>query len=678
MLATTGSKSSIPKIPLLKWHRQTSRSFKDMTSDGVANIVSEAVLDNELEAPLATEVSSDQAQAVHRMFVMYVQYAVSQRKLWSRLSLKEKKEQGLVFDNRRTGYLHQLVHHGLVLPSGYTIEISGSTRGSFNEQGKAASIELVVTLVEQDDPSLLDIPKKRGRPVRSENMIVYRLARVFYKGNVTYQLSVKGSGLFLLQGNTDYALPNRMRPNKSVDNKPADMPTELFLFLSTMRAPFQFLQNLATVAVTMGLGTTEQRKAVAAVPKLIRGLSNTDLQIRGFTFTRYIDFTRLFGQDEVNTIPNSRQLFLKSLFLIYDVAKANRLGFVNNGLKTYKGIKAETTFEHEYLQRFKDLGEDDEADQRSKAGLPHTPDDKAPGSDKSWVKHLGSAGSLYSVRLTKIDGRQASRSTNIATSIYFSMPKVVDRGKLGLSASGADYLQKNCLRVRFTVYSHFLRKNRIASLQDLIDYLCPDKELTTFRSNLDKLFLRVLHGYDYFYWSGLRWQNVARKSARDAFLERLDQDETIPAKVKRVLNIWLGVDPASDPDLTSLFNIVTRVYTPDSWINIKDGRPLDKEVEHDLQAKTRKLRDLVLETFGVDMNYPLAFHITVLEAFRNSTLHALYYSGDPESQEYNKARKLEYSSLKRVSVAAVQHLANKQVWHALPMTMRKRQLVTEI
>lgn len=640
------------QLPILKWHRQTHETFRDMETTGVANIVSEAVLDNELEAPLSTEVSRSDAMALHAMFSMYSQYASERHKQWAQLSPKERRKAGLGFDNHRTGYLHNLVTEGkLQVPSGFTLELSSSTRGSFGDLDKTAYIELAILLVPLDDETLLEKPKSRGRPRKTtNNTIVYRLARTFYTQTAKYSLSVKGSGLFLLQGNTDYALPSKISAKST-----QGLPTELYLFLSTMRAPFTFLQGLAEAAVALELGNTAQRKRIAAVPAFIKGLTNKDLQVKGFTFTRYIDFGNMFQDSKfVNTISNVRQLFLKSLFLIYDASKGNRKNYTNNGMKTYKGVNAETMFEDEDYQRVLEL-EDETKD------------------GQVYHKTAKTVSDIHGVRLTSLEKDKYRTSTHALTSIYFSLPKTIDRGKLGLDSIGANYLKQHCLRVRFTVFSKFLNRSNIRTLHDLIQYLCRDQQLTTFRSSLDKLFHRVLKGYDYFYWSGLNWRPVVHAKTREAFLAGLD-DRGVPDKVKKVLRIWFDPKTTDTPELHSLVNIVLRVYDPDSWLRVKDGKPLDAKAVSTAKKRASKLAAAVQSNFGVNIQYPLAFHVTVLEAFRSSTLHALYYSGDPDSEVYNNQLRSELRDLMKVSVEAVKHLSGKTAWHALPMTMRKRDL----
>jgi hypothetical protein len=432
-----------------------------METSGVANIVSEAVLDNELEAPLSTEVPLNDAMSLYALFSTYAAYATARHRKWSKMSPKERRNSGQGFDNHRTGYLHNLVTEGkLKVPSDFTLEISSSTRGSFSMTDTPAYIELVVTLVPVDDGTLLEKPKSRGRPSKAtNNVIVYRLARSFYTRQPKYSLSVKGSGLFLLQGNTDYALPSKLNADSN-----HGLPTELFLFLSTMRAPFTFLQGLAKAAVRLELGDAAQRERIASVPTFIKNLSNKDLIIRGFTFTRYIDFGSMFRESPfINTISNVRQLFLKSLFLIYDAAKGNRKNYTNNGMKTYKGISAETMFEDESHQRL----------------LTRNYQDDDTGN--VYHRTAKSVSDIHGVRLTNIAKHKHSNSTNVLTSIYFSLPRTVNRGKLGLDATGANYLKQHCLRVRFTVFSKFLNASKIKTLHDLVQYLCADKQLKTFR-----------------------------------------------------------------------------------------------------------------------------------------------------------------------------------------------------
>ena len=639
-------------IPLLKWHRQTSKIFSDMETTGVANIVSEAVLDNELEAPLSTEVPEGDAMALYTLFSMYAQHATSRYKEWSALSPKERRKLGQDFDNKKTGYLHNLVTKGnLIVPSGFTLEISSSTRGSFADQSRPAYIDLVVTLVPVDDNTLLEKPKTRNRLRRvTQNVIVYKLARSFYTKAPKCSLSVRGSGLFLLQGNTDYALPTKLQAASS-----QGLPTELFLFLSTMRAPFTFLHGLAQAAVKLELGTPAQRKRISPVPKFIQNLTNNDLQVRGFTFTRYIDFGSMFSDSpHVNTISNVRQLFLKSLFLIYDAAKSNRKNYTNNGMRTYKGVNAETLFEDEDYQRVLEIK-----------------DDVKDGN--VYHKTAKTVSDIHGVRLTNVEKDKHSPTTNNITSIYFSMPKTVDRGRLGLDSIGANYLKQHCLRVRFTVFNKFLNSAKIRTLHDLIQYLCKDRKLTTFRSSLDKLFHRVLKSYDYFYWSGLNWRPVVHAQTRNTFLAELDS-RGVPTKVKEVLRIWFDPKTTDSPDLHNLVNIVMKVYDPASWLRVKDGKPIEAKALRDVKKISNRLAKAVQENFGVNLQYPLAFHVTVLEAFRSSTLHALYYSGDPDSEVYNKQLKSELKDLMKVSVEAVKHLSGKTAWHALPMTMRKRDL----
>jgi len=640
-------------IPILKWHRQTHETFRDMSTTGVANIVSEAVLDNELEAPLSTEVSKSNAMSLYSMFSMYSQYAADRHKKWASLSPKERRKAGLGFDNHKTGYLHNLVTEGkLQVPSGFTLELSATTRGLFSDQDRPAYIELVVTLAPIDDETLLEAPKTRGRPRKTgQNTIVYRLARSFYTQSPKYSLSVKGSGLFLLQGNTDYALPTKI---KADSNK--GLPTELYLFLSTMRAPFTFLQGLAEAAVALELGDATQRKRITAVPAFIKGLTNRDLQVKGFTFTRYIDFGNMFQDSKfVNTISNVRQLFLKSLFLIYDASKGNRQNYTNNGMKTYKGVTAETLFEDEDYQRVLELSDDSAQD------------------GQVYHKTAKTVSDIYGVRLTNTEKNRHSNSTNTLTSIYFSLPKTIDRGKLGLDSIGANYLKQHCLRVRFTVFNKFLNDAKIKTLHDLIQHLCRDQQLTTFRSSLDKLFHRVLKGYDYFYWSGLNWRPVVNSKTREAFLADID-NRGIPTKVKEVLRIWFDPKTTDSPDLHNLVNIVMKVYDPESWYLSKEGKPVDASAVRHAKKLANRLSKAVQSNFGVNIQYPLAFHVTVLEAFRSSTLHALYYSGDPDSEVYNNQLRSELRDLMKVSVEAVKHLSGKTAWHALPMTMRKRDL----
>lgn len=640
------------QLPILKWHRQTQKTFADMETLGVANVVSEAVLDNELEAPLSTEIDKSSAMALYSMFSTYAVYSAERYKAWSALSPKERRKQGQSFDNKRAGYLHNLVSEGrLQLPSGFTLDLSSTTRGSFSEQDRPAHIELVVTLVPLDDETLLEKPKSRRPNKAMQNTIVYRIARTFYTRSPRYSLSVKGSGLFLLQGNTDYALPTKIQ---ATTNK--GLPTELYLFLSTMRAPFTFLQGLAEAAVRLKLGDAAQRKRIAGVSQFIKNLTNKDLQVKGFTFTRYIDFGNMFHDSKyVNTISNVRQLFLKSLFLIYDASKGNRHNYTNNGMKTYKGITAETMFEDEAYQRVLEL----EADRKEKGMVYH--------------KTAKTVSDIHGVRLTNTEKNRHSNSTNILTSIYFSLPKTVDRGKLGLDSIGANYLKQHCLRVRFTVFNKFLNDAKIKTLHDLIQYLCKDKQLTTFRASLDRLFHRVLRGYDYFYWSGLAWRPVVYAPTRNNFLADLD-NRGVPPKVAEVLRIWFDPKTTDTPELHNLVNIVMKVYDPSSWQKVQDGKPLPVETVRYHKRLATKIGKAVLENFSVNIQYPLAFHVTVLEAFRSSTLHALYFSGDPSSKVYNKDVKSELRNLMSVSVEAVKHLSSKTAWHALPMTMRKRDL----
>ncbi len=641
-------------VPILKWHRQTHKVFPDMETSGVANIVSEAVMDNELEAPLTTEVTLELARSVHSLFSACTSYATDKYERWSRLTPKERRELGPRFDNNKVGYLHELVDcGGLKLPSGFTLELSGSSRGTFSELDRTASIDLVVTLVDTTDKTFMEAPRKHGRPVKyTPNVIVYRLARQFSKGKPKYNLSVKGSGLFLLQGNTDYALPTRIQTNNS-----EELPTELYLFLNTMRAPFTFLKSLSEASLKIGLGRKNPR--IEKLPDFLANLKDSDLQVKGFTFTRYIDFSRMFANsDKAHLLPNTRQMFLKSLFLIYDAAKGNRHNYTNNGMKTYKGITAETIFEDEAYQRtLKNHAEDNLLSPRGYYGKAKTVSD------------------IYGVRLTNIErASPTAPSTHLFTSIYFSIPKTVDRGKLGLSSEGADYLRKNCLRVRFTVFNRFLNSTKIKTLDDLTRYLCKDKKLTTFRSNLDRLFHRVLNGYDYFYWSGMQWRPVASINARTNFVSRLETDDKIPEKVKDVLRTWLDPRTTERPEFHSLLNIVLSIYEPAAWAAQDRGLPMSEDALKRAKKVAMKLSAAVRRNIGIDLNYPLAFHITVLEAFRSSTLHALYYSGDKQSESYNKDLAIEMRQILEVSAEAVKHLSGEGAWHALPMTMKQREL----
>jgi hypothetical protein len=82
----------VKQLPLLKWHRQTHETFSDMETSGVANIVSEAVLDNELEAPLSTEVPLNDAMSLYALFSTYAAYATARHRKWSKMSPKERRQ----------------------------------------------------------------------------------------------------------------------------------------------------------------------------------------------------------------------------------------------------------------------------------------------------------------------------------------------------------------------------------------------------------------------------------------------------------------------------------------------------------------------------------------------------------------------------------------------------------
>lgn len=635
----------------MKWDKNVSRKFPDMRTDGVANMLSDSLTDSGVEAPLSTNLEHAAALAFYQMIQTYVTYSDAQHKRWAKLTDKQRKAEvpNLVLANSSYGVLHHLITKGgLIVPPKWTLDIQANSKSSFDPD-KAAYVDLDVVflpIVEQAPGS------KVGRPRRhfeGSQIITYRLFKS--TGSFTtaqFTLSVKGSGLFLLQGNTDYALPSLLRTKQAGE----DSATELQLFVGAMKSPFALLQSLAQVCSTLGLAKDpEVNERIGNIVPFLDELTNDRIRVRGFTFTRYMDFRNL-------ELPNIdiRQDFLRSLFLIYEAAKGNRRTFMNNGMKTYKGIMSETRFEDEDLQR--------DLDNVYQEFYERHKSDPA----KVFRKRAKSVSDIYSIRLSRSMLKKGASISNHLTALQFTVPKTPGRAKLGLVPTGAKYLRDHCLKVRFSVFNKFLMDYKLRSLKDLIQYLCPDHNLDTFRLNLDRLFHRVLEGYDYFYWVGRKWSQVVSPEDCDAWLSGVKKDA--PENVWKFLRLWASVQASDTPDLHTLTGLVLRHYYPKA--QDPDTGQIDAKTLKEAEKLGIKIAKKVLSNYGVNIKYPRAFHITVSDAFFSSTMHNLQsvqglMTLSPEEKE-KLLRRVE-KVLSRLSV-----LHRPQTWNALALTMQKRQI----
>jgi hypothetical protein len=270
---------------------------------------------------------------------------LAQRNLWDKLSTKEKRS--------KVNPLYHLSGAYVVCPKGFMFDMEGSSKKpmSSSETDTVFNCQLTVTFKSIDSPAA------------SAGSLVLGLR----KSGSAYDLSVQGSGLFLLQGNTDYALPNNLKA-LAFDPK---TPLEIQLLTASMLAPFSFLSGLAKAAHSLpafGAYVTS-REYLPSISTLVQGLELKQIRLNGFTVTRYQDFSN-FGSD---TPPSElRQTFLASLFLIYDAAKPSSKGYMNNGMRSYKGISAETRFVDEAYLAISDQDEQPARRPNRGQGFPHT------------------------------------------------------------------------------------------------------------------------------------------------------------------------------------------------------------------------------------------------------------------------------------------------------------------
>ena len=636
-------------LPLVKWDGRVNRKFPDMKIDGVANILSDSMVDSGVEAPLSTDLDYSAALAFHQLMNTYAVYAGYHHKDWTNLKDSKRKLRvpDLILSSPQHGVLHHLITTGgLIVPPKWTVDIQTNMNGSFSSE-KTAYIELVVIFL----PILDYQPIAHvGRPKKhcpGSQVVTYRLLKSpGPAAKASFTLSVKGSGLFLLQGNADYALPAKLKTK----GPPEDTATELQMFVGAMKSPFALLQSLAQTCLNLKMSERgEVNQRIENIVPFLEQLPNDKIRVRGFTFTRYMDFQKL-GLKNVGI----RQDFLRSLFLIYEAAKGNRRSFTNNGMKTYKGITAETRFEDEDLQ--KTLDADYMAFAKRHSDAPN----------KVFLKKAKSVSNVYSVRLTKSVLKQGTNVSNHLTTLQFTVPKTLDRTKLGLDPSGARYLRDHCLKIRFSVFNKFLLDYKIHHLGELIQYLCPDHKLDTFRANLDKLFHRVLEGYDYFYWVGRKWENVVTPFMCCLWTDEIKRD--IPLHVWELLRMWASEETASDPGAHTLTNLVLKQYWPDA--RDPDTGMIDRDILKAAEKKGQKIAKIILAKYGINIRYPRAFHITVADAFFCSTLHNLQsLQGvlDLTTRQRDKLRVRAERLLDRLSV-----LHRPRSWNALAMTMRKR------
>jgi hypothetical protein len=625
-----------------------------MKTDGVANILSDAMLDSGVEAPLSTDLEYQAALAFYQMLQTYAVYAEVENKRWDKLTEKQKQAEhpDLVLAAPQYGALHHLITKGqLNVPAGWTISMNSSSNGSFQSENKTAYVELdviLLPLVEKVPQQKVGRPKKHGQ---DSQIITYRLFKsVGSLDEATFTLSVKGSGLFLLQGNTDYALPARLRTKAKDESE--DTATELQMFVGAMKSPFGLLQSLAKVCVDLEMSRRpEVNDRIKKIVPFLGQLSNDKIRVRGFTFTRYMDFRHL----KLKNI-DIRQDFLRSLFLIYEAAKPNRKSFMNNGMKTYKSITTETRFEDEDLQKSLEA----EYQEFSK-----NTDDPI----KAFRKRSKSVSGIYSIRLTRsIVEKNRNFNSHHLTAIQFTVPRTLDRTKLGLDSEGANYLRDHCVKVRFSVFNRFLMDYKLKNLSDLIRYLCPDHKLETFRDNLDRLFHRVLEGYDYFYWVSRSWSWVVLPEDCQEWLDKVRR--TAPKQVWQFLKLWASETAATTPDLHTLIGLVLRHY----WPNAQDPTTgmIDTAILKQAEKKAHKIAKIVLAKYGLNIRYPRAFHITVADAFYSSTLNNLQSIQGLVDLGPKEKKALRQQTEKVLSNLSALH--RPQNWNALALTMRKRQL----
>ncbi len=638
-------------LPLVKWDGRVNKKFPDMKTEGVANLLSDSMVDSGVEAPLSTDLDRPAALAFYQMIQTYVNYSAARHTRWSKLTNKQRQAEvpGLVLATSSYGVLHHLITKGgLSVPPKWTVDIQASVKPSLQPE-KAAYVDLDVVLLPILDcvPALpVGRPKKHGA---GSHVISYRLFKSAGPFDTAqFTLSVRGSGLFLLQGNTDYALPAKLDARSKKDTA-----TELQMFIGAMKSPFSLLQGLAQACLTLRLAEKQDvAKRIGDIVPFLGELANNKIRVRGFTFTRYMDFRHL----KVPGI-DIRQDFLRSLFLIYEAAKANKVNFVNNGMKTYKGILTETRFEDEDLQKVLDADYKDFYHR-------HKSD-----SAKVFRKRAKSVSDVYSIRLTRSILRSNASLSNHLTALQFTVPKTLGRAKLGLAPKGARYLRDNCLKVRFSVFNKFLLDCRVHNLSELIQYLCPDHSLDTFRANLDKLFHRVLEGYDYFYWVGRKWSSVVLPSKCEAWLDEVRA--SAPASVWKLLKLWASVRASDTPDMHTLTGLVLEQYYPEAHDPVTGH--VDPNVLKSAERRGSKIAKAVLAKYGVNIKYPRAFHVTVSDAFFSSTLHSLQSMEglmDLSPEEKDGLRTKTEKVLDRLSV-----LQKHSTWNALALTMQKRQLL---
>ncbi len=640
-------------LPLVNWDRRVNQKFPDMKTSGVANLLSDSMIDSGVEAPLSTDLERPAALAFHQLIQTYVNYSGAQHARWSKLTDKRRRAEvpGLVLADSSYGVLHHLITKGgLVVPPKWTVDIQASVKPTFHPE-KAAYVDLDVVLLPVLDFSPIPTAGRPRKYAEGSQVVSYRLSKSAGPlETAQFTLSVRGSGLFLLQGNSDYALPSKLR----VQSSQKDTATELQMFVGAMKSPFGLLQGLAQTCLNLKLSNKpEVTERIANIVPFLGQLPNDKIRVRGFTFTRYMDFRRL----KVPGI-DIRQDFLRSLFLIYEAAKGNRRGFVNNGMKTYKGILAETRFEDEELQRVLDADYKDFYDKHKNS------------PEKVFRKRAKSVSEVYSIRLARSVVEKGGTSSHHLTALQFTIPKTAGRSKLGLNPKGAKYLRDNCIKVRFSVFNKFLLDSKLHNLSDLIKYLCPDHRLDTFRANLDKLFHRILEGYDYLYWVGRKWSKVVLPTRCEAWLDEVRADKA-PEQVWELLSAWASVKASDTPDMHTLTGLVLDQFYPDA--HSRATGLVDSKILKLAEKKGAKIAKAVLAKYGVNIKYPRAFHVTVSDAFFSSTLHNLQsVEGlmDLTPEEKADLRVKTTEVLTRLGV-----LQKHSTWNALALTMQKRQLL---